>query len=48
MKVAFDSSVIVAGTHEMHPHHRRAIVWIEAVHSQQFTGMLTWHALAET
>jgi predicted nucleic acid-binding protein len=29
MKIAFDSSVIIAGTHEMHPHHRRAIVWIE-------------------
>lgn len=47
MKVAFDSSVIIAGTHDMHPHHRRAIVWIDAVLEQRITGLLTWHALAE-
>lgn len=47
MKVAFDSSVIIAGTHDIHPHHHRAIVWIEAVLEQRITGLLTWHALAE-
>lgn len=47
MKVAFDSSVIIAGTHDLHPHHGRAIVWIDAVVAQRFTGMVTWHALAE-
>lgn len=47
MKVAFDSSVIIAGTHDMHPHHRRAIVWIDAVLEQRIAGILTWHALAE-
>lgn len=47
MKVAFDSSVIIAGTHDMHPHHRRAVVWIDAVLEQRITGLLTWHALAE-
>ncbi len=47
MKIAFDSSVIIAGTHEMHPHHRRAIVWIDAVLDRRITGMITWHALAE-
>lgn len=31
MKVAFDSSVIIAGAHDRHPHHGRAIVWINAV-----------------
>ncbi|MBK8258522.1 MAG: PIN domain-containing protein [Polyangiaceae bacterium] len=47
MKIAFDSSVIIAGTHDMHPHHRRAIVWIDAVIERRLTGMITWHALAE-
>lgn len=47
MKVAFDTSVIIAGTHDNHPHHHRAIVWIDAVLEQRVTGLLTWHALAE-
>jgi predicted nucleic acid-binding protein len=47
VKVAFDTSVIVAGTHEMHPHHQRAIVWIDAVLEGRITGILTWHAVAE-
>ncbi len=47
MKVAFDTSVIVAGTHEMHPNHERAIVWVDAVLDQSIVGMVTWHALAE-
>ena len=47
MRIAFDTSVIVAGTHDMHPHHARAIVWIDAVLQQRITGMITWHALAE-
>jgi predicted nucleic acid-binding protein len=47
VKVAFDSSVIIAGTHDRHPHHGRAIVWIDAVLEQRITGMVTWHALAE-
>lgn len=47
MKVAFDSSVLIAGTHDGHPHHRRAIVWIDAVLDGRITGVLTWHALAE-
>lgn len=47
MKVAFDTSVIIAGTHDLHPHHRRAVVWIDAVLQQRITGVITWHALAE-
>jgi predicted nucleic acid-binding protein len=47
VKVAFDSSVIIAGTHDRHPHHGRAIVWIDAVLEQRITGVVTWHALAE-
>lgn len=41
MKVAFDTSVIIAGTHDMHPHHRRAVVWIDAVLQQRITGVIT-------
>lgn len=31
MRVAFDTSVLVAGLHRAHPHHGRAVVWIDAV-----------------
>lgn len=47
MKVAFDTSVLVAGLHRAHPHHGRAIVWVDAVTEGQITGVVTWHALAE-
>ena len=47
MKIAFDSSVIIAGTHDRHPHHGRAIVWLDAVLEQRIAGVITWHALAE-
>lgn len=47
MKVAFDTSVLVAGVHRAHPHHARAIVWIDAVAEERMTGLVTWHALAE-
>lgn len=47
MKIVFDSSVLIAGTHDAHPHHRRAIVWIDAVLEQRATGMVAWHGLAE-
>jgi predicted nucleic acid-binding protein len=47
VKVAFDTSVLVAGLHEAHPHHARAVVWTEAVAAGQVTGLVTYHALAE-
>jgi predicted nucleic acid-binding protein len=47
VKVAFDSSVIIAGAHDLHPHHGRAVVWIDAVTEQRLTGVVTWHALVE-
>lgn len=47
MKIAFDTSVLVAGLHRAHPHHRRALVWIDAVSEGRVTGVITWHALAE-
>ena len=47
MKVAFDTSVLVAGLHRAHPHHARAVVWIDAVAEGRATGLVTCHALAE-
>lgn len=47
MKIAFDTSVLVAGLHRAHPHHARAVVWTEAVAAGQMTGVVTYHALAE-
>jgi predicted nucleic acid-binding protein len=47
VKVAFDTSVLVAGLHENHPHHARAVVWIDAVAEGHATGLVTCHALAE-
>ena len=47
MKIAFDTSVLVAGLHRGHPHHRRAVVWVDAVAQQQMTGLVTYHALVE-
>lgn len=47
MKVLFDTSVLVAASHDAHPFHLRARVWSEAVHKTQVDGMLTVHAIAE-
>lgn len=47
MKLAFDTSVLVAGLHRAHPHHGRAVVWLDAVAEGRLTGLATWHALAE-
>ena len=47
MKVAFDTSVLVAGLHRAHPHHARAVVWLDAVAEGHATGLITCHALAE-
>jgi predicted nucleic acid-binding protein len=47
VRVAFDTSVLVAGLHEAHPHHGRAAVWIHAVTGGHAVGLVTWHALAE-
>ncbi|XXX79338.1 PIN domain-containing protein [Sorangium sp. So ce134] len=47
MKIAFDTSALVAGLHRAHTHHRRAVVWIDAVAEGRVTGLVTWHTLAE-
>jgi predicted nucleic acid-binding protein len=47
MKVAFDTSVLVAGLHRAHPDHGRAVVWTDAAAENRLSGIVTWHALAE-
>ncbi|WP_437578834.1 type II toxin-antitoxin system VapC family toxin [Sorangium sp. So ce887] len=47
MKIAFDTSALVAGLHRAHPLHGRAVVWLDAVAEGRVTGLVTWHALAE-
>jgi predicted nucleic acid-binding protein len=47
VKIAFDTSVLVAGLHRVHPHHTRAVVWTDAVAEGRVAGVVTWHALAE-
>lgn len=48
MKVAFDTSVIVAASLEIHPFHPRAICWVEAASAKKLQGLVSWHGIAET
>lgn len=48
MRVAFDSSVLVAALVEKHPHHERSIVWLEGAAKGRLEGIASWHAVAET
>lgn len=48
MKLAFDTSVLVAAVLEAHPHHERTRPWIGAVASGDIEGVMSWHAAAET
>jgi len=45
MKVAIDTSVIVAGLVEAHPNHARAIWWFGEQHGLE--RFASWHAYAE-
>lgn len=45
MKVALDTSVIVAGVIEAHPHHARASWWLRA--RRNLERIASWHAYAE-
>jgi len=47
MKLAFDTSVLVAAMVEPHPLHARALAWIEAVSTRKASGQCSWHAVAE-
>jgi predicted nucleic acid-binding protein len=46
--VALDTSVLVAALVEPHPHHARALRWIEAIGAGKAKGECSWHAVAET
>lgn len=48
MRIAFDTSVLVAALIEPHPHHLRAVGWLEEAATQRLSGECTWHAIAET
>lgn len=45
MKVALDTSVIVAGVIEDHPHHARASWWLRT--RRNLERVASWHAYAE-
>jgi predicted nucleic acid-binding protein len=48
MRVAFDTSVILAGSIAGHVHQDRAAAWFAAAQAGRFTAGATPHALAET
>ena len=48
MRLAFDTSVLVAALVEPHLFHARALPWIEAVLDGRASGECSTHALAET
>ena len=47
MKVAFDTSVLVAGSVSRHVHEARARIWFRAAREGKFEAVTTTHALAE-
>ncbi|MCP4897836.1 MAG: type II toxin-antitoxin system VapC family toxin [bacterium] len=48
IRIAFDTSVLVAALVEPHPRHARAFPWLEAAEDGRVEGECTVHALAET
>jgi predicted nucleic acid-binding protein len=48
VRLAFDTSVLVASLVEPHPYHLRTIPWLEALAGNGVDGVCTWHAVAET
>lgn len=47
MKVAFDTSVLVAAVLSAHRDHARAVVWLGAVSAGTLDGVVSVHALGE-
>lgn len=47
MKVAFDTSVLVAAMLATHRDHARAVVWLSAVSSGKLEGVVSVHVLGE-
>lgn len=48
MKIALDTSVLVAGLVEAHPQFDRASVWLDAADRREIEVVWTLHAYAET
>lgn len=48
MKIAFDTSVIVAALFESHPHNAAAAIWRDLVDAGDVSMVWTTHAYAET
>lgn len=48
MRIAIDTSVLVAALLEGHAHHARARIWLKAIVRGQHERLMTWHAVAET
>jgi predicted nucleic acid-binding protein len=48
VKLAFDTSVLVAALVEPHRFHARAARWVDEVTSGRVAGRCAWHAVAET
>jgi predicted nucleic acid-binding protein len=48
VRLAFDTSVLVAAVLEPHAHHVRARPWTRAVASGEVDARISWHAAAET
>ncbi len=47
MKVLLDTSVLVAAPVDSHPHHQRALPWLEQVRQQAVVAVVSAHSLAE-
>lgn len=48
MRVAVDTSVLVAALHSGHEYHGKARPWFDAIDRKEIDGLITTHALAET
>lgn len=48
MKVAFDTSVLVAALVSAHPSHTLAIPWLKRARRKEFHGVANVHAMSET
>jgi predicted nucleic acid-binding protein len=47
MRIALDTSAIVAGLLTSHRHHARAVVWLDAIAAGDVQGVVNVHALGE-
>lgn len=48
MRVFFDTTVLVAAMVEGHPHHDRAVRWLERARAGKVTYLVAAHSLAES